>query len=53
MNPAIMKKLFSFSSELLSQTKNGNKICISLLDDMVKLHDAGEGTTGAEAFDVG
>lgn len=38
---------------MLTRTPIGARICIILLDDMVKLHDADEGSEGARAFDVG
>ncbi|PPQ62894.1 hypothetical protein CVT24_006292 [Panaeolus cyanescens] len=37
----------------LVTTKVGNRICISLLDNMVKFHEAEEGTEGAKSFDLG
>ncbi|KAF8909342.1 spinocerebellar ataxia type 10 protein domain-containing protein [Gymnopilus junonius] len=38
---------------LLTRTKVGVRICIGLLDNMVGLHEAEEGSDGAKAFDVG
>lgn len=38
---------------LLTRSKVGVRVCIGLLDNMVRLHEAEEGTDGAEAFDVG
>ncbi|KDR80569.1 hypothetical protein GALMADRAFT_135707 [Galerina marginata CBS 339.88] len=38
---------------LLTRTKVGVRICIGLLDNMVRLHEAEEGSEGAKAFDVG
>ncbi|KAJ3935187.1 MAG: spinocerebellar ataxia type 10 protein domain-containing protein [Lentinula lateritia] len=40
-------------TKMLTRTPIGARICIILLDDMVKLHDADEGSEGARAFDVG
>ncbi|KAF8202194.1 spinocerebellar ataxia type 10 protein domain-containing protein [Pholiota molesta] len=40
-------------TQLLAKTKVGVRICIGLLDNMVKLHEADEGSEGAKAFDVG
>lgn len=40
-------------SQLLVKTKVGVRICIGLLDNMVKLHEAEEGSEGAKAFDIG
>ncbi|KAF8661318.1 hypothetical protein AX16_001415 [Volvariella volvacea WC 439] len=37
----------------LVRTPNGIRVCVYILDNMVKLHEAEEGTSGAEAFDVG
>ncbi|TFK74928.1 hypothetical protein BDN72DRAFT_832639 [Pluteus cervinus] len=39
--------------KMLTRTKNGVRICISLLDSMVRLYDADEGSEGGQAFDVG
>lgn len=38
---------------MLIDTPVGIRICISLLDDMVKLYDADESSDGARAFDIG
>ncbi|KAF9005974.1 spinocerebellar ataxia type 10 protein domain-containing protein [Cyathus striatus] len=40
-------------TKMLTKTDIGTRICISLLDDMLRLYDAAEGTEGAEAFDIG
>jgi ataxin-10 len=40
-------------SQLLVKTKVGVRMCIGLLDNMVKLHEAEEGSEGAKAFDIG
>ncbi|GAW09512.1 ataxin-10-like protein [Lentinula edodes] len=40
-------------TKMLTRTPIGARICIILLDDMVKLYDADEGSEGARAFDVG
>ncbi|PPR03220.1 hypothetical protein CVT26_008068 [Gymnopilus dilepis] len=42
-----------YSRQLLAKTKVGVRICIGLLDNMVSLHEAEEGSDGAKAFDVG
>ncbi|KAJ4473682.1 spinocerebellar ataxia type 10 protein domain-containing protein [Lentinula aciculospora] len=39
--------------KILTRTPIGARICITLLDVMVKLYDADEGSDGARAFDVG
>jgi len=38
---------------MLTTTTIGVRVCISLLDDMLKLYNAEEATEGAQAFDVG
>ncbi|KAJ3878910.1 spinocerebellar ataxia type 10 protein domain-containing protein [Lentinula edodes] len=43
----------NFHRKMLTRTPIGARICIILLDDMVKLYDADEGSEGARAFDVG
>ena len=40
-------------SKMLTRTTIGARVCISLLDDMLKLYDAEESSEGAQAFDVG
>ena len=40
-------------SQLLVKTKVGVRMCIGLLDNMIKLHDVEEGSEGAKAFDIG
>ncbi|KAF9462934.1 spinocerebellar ataxia type 10 protein domain-containing protein [Collybia nuda] len=40
-------------SKLMVKTSIGARLCISLLDSMVKLYDAEESSEGAQAFDVG
>ncbi|KAJ3720947.1 spinocerebellar ataxia type 10 protein domain-containing protein [Lentinula raphanica] len=40
-------------TKILTRTSIGARICVLLLDDMVKLFDAEEGSDGARAFDVG
>ncbi|KAF8967697.1 spinocerebellar ataxia type 10 protein domain-containing protein [Flammula alnicola] len=40
-------------TQLLVKTKVGVRICIGLLDNMVNLHEADEGSEGAKAFDIG
>lgn len=42
-----------FNSTMLSRTAVGARVCIFLLDVMLKLFDAEESTQGAQAFDVG
>jgi len=37
----------------MTRTQVGVRICIVLLDNMVRLHEAEEGSEGAKAFDVG
>ncbi|KAJ7281931.1 spinocerebellar ataxia type 10 protein domain-containing protein [Mycena rebaudengoi] len=39
--------------KMLTRTPNGARICISLLDNMVKLYDAENASEGARAFDIG
>jgi hypothetical protein len=39
--------------KLLSRSTIGARVCVSLLDGMVKLYDAEESSEGAQAFDVG
>ncbi|KAG6813819.1 hypothetical protein H0H92_006763 [Tricholoma furcatifolium] len=38
---------------MLTRTAVGARVCVSLLDDMVKLYEAEESSVGAQAFDVG
>lgn len=38
---------------LLTKSRGGARICITLLDRMVLLYDAEESTDGAKAFDYG
>ncbi|KAF9531749.1 spinocerebellar ataxia type 10 protein domain-containing protein [Crepidotus variabilis] len=38
---------------MLVKSRTGVRICISLLDNMVKLHEAEERSDGAKAFDIG
>ncbi|KAG5650835.1 hypothetical protein H0H81_010865 [Sphagnurus paluster] len=38
---------------MLTQTAVGVRVCITLLDDMLKLYDAEEASIGAQAFDAG
>ncbi|KAH9479488.1 Copper transport protein 86 [Psilocybe cubensis] len=40
-------------SQLLTMSNVGVRICIGLVDNMVRLHEAKEGSDGAKAFDVG
>lgn len=40
-------------AKMLTRTTVGARVCISLLDDMLKLYDAEESSEGAQAFDVG
>ncbi|KAF5352890.1 hypothetical protein D9757_012091 [Collybiopsis confluens] len=40
-------------TKLLTRTAIGARICVTMLDDMVKLYDADEASDGARAFDVG
>ncbi|KAF5316523.1 hypothetical protein D9619_006383 [Psilocybe cf. subviscida] len=40
-------------TQLLAKSKVGVRICIGLLDNMVKLHEAEEGSEGGQAFDIG
>jgi ataxin-10 len=40
-------------THLLVKSKVGVRICIHLLDNMVNLHEAEEGSEGAKAFDIG
>ncbi|TFK39966.1 spinocerebellar ataxia type 10 protein domain-containing protein [Crucibulum laeve] len=39
--------------KLLTKATIGARVCVALLDDMLRLYDADEGTEGAQAFDVG
>ncbi|KAJ7460628.1 spinocerebellar ataxia type 10 protein domain-containing protein [Mycena latifolia] len=39
--------------KMLTRTVTGVRICISLLDSMVRLYDAEDATEGARAFDIG
>ncbi|KAJ7132123.1 spinocerebellar ataxia type 10 protein domain-containing protein [Mycena epipterygia] len=39
--------------KMLTRTAIGVRICISLLDNMVQLYDAEDGSEGAQAFDIG
>ncbi|KAJ6496780.1 spinocerebellar ataxia type 10 protein domain-containing protein [Mycena vulgaris] len=39
--------------KMLTRTVTGVRICISLLDNMVRLYDAEDATEGARAFDIG
>lgn len=38
---------------LLTKSKVGVRVCIGLLDNMVRLHEAEEGTDAGKAFDIG
>lgn len=38
---------------MLTRTAVGARVCVSLLDDMLKLYEAEESSVGAQAFDVG
>ncbi|KAF8075063.1 spinocerebellar ataxia type 10 protein domain-containing protein [Lyophyllum atratum] len=38
---------------MLTRTAVGSRVCVSLLDDMLKLYEAEESSVGAQAFDVG
>ncbi|KIK61590.1 hypothetical protein GYMLUDRAFT_243286 [Collybiopsis luxurians FD-317 M1] len=40
-------------TKLLTRAAIGARICVALLDNMVKLYDADEASDGARAFDVG
>ncbi|KAG6910234.1 hypothetical protein DXG01_012369 [Tephrocybe rancida] len=40
-------------STMLTRTAVGARVCVSLLDDMLKLYEAEESSVGAKAFDVG
>ncbi|KAG6817540.1 hypothetical protein H0H87_007508 [Tephrocybe sp. NHM501043] len=40
-------------STMLTRTVVGARVCVSLLDDMLKLYEAEESSVGAQAFDVG
>jgi len=44
---------YTSTSKMLTRTTIGVRVCISLLDNMLKLYDAGESSEGAQAFDVG
>ncbi|KAJ7746864.1 spinocerebellar ataxia type 10 protein domain-containing protein [Mycena maculata] len=39
--------------KMLTRTVAGVRICVSLLDNMVQLYDAEDGSEGARAFDIG
>ena len=45
--------LTSPDRQLLTKSKVGVRVCIGLLDNMVRLHEAEEGTDAAKAFDIG
>ena len=45
--------LTSPDRQLLTKSKVGVRVCIGLLDNMVCLHEAEEGTDAAKAFDFG
>lgn len=38
---------------MLTRSAVGARVCVSLLDNMLKLYDAEESSVGAQAFDVG
>ncbi|KAG6850778.1 hypothetical protein H0H93_008816 [Arthromyces matolae] len=40
-------------STMLTRTTVGARVCVSLLDDMMKLYEAEESSVGAQAFDIG
>ncbi|KAG6891267.1 hypothetical protein C0995_008519 [Termitomyces sp. Mi166 len=40
-------------STMLTRTAVGARVCVTLLDDMLKLYEAEEPSVGAQAFDVG
>ncbi|THU91515.1 hypothetical protein K435DRAFT_232145 [Dendrothele bispora CBS 962.96] len=40
-------------TKMLTRTTIGSRICVLLLDNMVKLYDADEGSDGGKAFDTG
>lgn len=39
--------------QLLTRSRAGVRVCIGLLDNMVGLHEAAEGSDAAKTFDVG
>ncbi|KAF5355327.1 hypothetical protein D9758_006039 [Tetrapyrgos nigripes] len=40
-------------AKMLTRTTIGSRLCVSLLDNMVKLYEADEGSDGGKAFDTG
>lgn len=40
-------------TEIMIASRTGVRVCINLLDSMVKLHDAEDQSDGAKAFDIG
>lgn len=51
--PSSLVESYISTSKMLTRTTVGARVCISLLDDMLKLYDAEESSEGAQAFDVG
>lgn len=51
--PTVVIEAYNYTSKMLTRTTIGARVCISLLDDMLKLYDAEESSEGAQAFDVG
>jgi ataxin-10 len=49
----VIKSHTVFISKMLTRTTVGARVCVSLLDDMLKLYDEEESSEGAQAFDVG
>ena len=43
----------NLSRNLLTRTPSGSRVCIGILDDMIRLHEADEGSDAAKAFDTG
>ena len=45
--------LIMSNRQLLTKSRVGVRVCIGLLDNMVRLHEAEKGTHAAKAFDIG
>lgn len=43
----------SYYRTMLTRTVVGARVCISLLDNMLKLYEVEESSVGAQAFDIG
>ena len=49
----IRRQLVDEFRKLLCQTVIGSRICLTMLDTMIRLYDADEQSDGGQAFDIG